>query len=309
MRSIAEIGRILALHFCLPSTPGFKKHPQFGRNAIYLGQVDQEIRWFIKAQAPSSCGEAAIAQSVDHLGLNLAPLLLLPYEGLALYPYIEPHATLEDMARDEPESALLALVMLARKCTDLEAVSPPPGLPVRRSLISFPVPGLEQVLDISPATQRLIRKIQASGLAPRLDTDPGPEPVFSHGDIKLDNIIMVDGLPRLIDWESACWSAPGSDCAALAAIALQVVIRADPSRPKTALPFEPGFAAAALIARTYLDRQCRSPVSGQRFAQLVATQLIHRAINEAMHKRELTERDHLLVDLAIDISANGIVDR
>lgn len=309
MRSIEEIGRILALQFDLPSTPSFRKHPQFGRNAIYLALVNHEVRWFIKAQAPSACGEAAIAQAVAPLDLNQPPVLLLPAEGLAVYPYIDPLATLEDMARAEPKSALVALVMLARKCVQLETISPPAGLPIRRSLISFPLPALEQVLDISPATQVLIQRIQASGLAPRLDTAPGPEPVFSHGDIKLDNIIMVGGQPRLIDWEAACWSAPGSDCAALAAIALQAVIRADPSRPETAVPFEPGFAAAALIARTYLDRQSRSGVSSQRFAQLVATQLIHRAVNEAMHKRELSERDQLLIDLAADITANGIVDR
>ncbi|MDO9053087.1 MAG: aminoglycoside phosphotransferase family protein [Gallionella sp.] len=306
----SQLGGVLAAELGLPGSLTFKRHPQSGRNRIYIVHATGGRRLFVKIHPAGEGNEATVNDAIAPLELGIPPLLTLPDFGLTVFEYIDPLPTLEDVARERPKAALVALSMLGERVACIEDIAVPPSVRRTQPLFDFPFPHVNQVIDISTAAQQFLTEIQEIGLAAMLDTMPSKRLVLGHGDIKLDNLVLSEGQPFLIDWEAATLVPPGTDCAALAGLALTVIARSDPSLPEIeSANFDSGFAAARLLAEIYFRRRSSDAVTARRFEQLVASFLIQRVLSECMYKQRPGRVDRLMVKIAQQILSQGLLHR
>ncbi len=289
-------------------------HPQNGRNRLYVAELLEGGRVLAKRGNPGAprCGECFAYAALGDSAFTLKPVALLPELRLCLLPYHDGADTLEHVALKDLATCLGHISKLAIEALALQDIVPPDGFAPPSGLIEMPRPRPDQLDDVSDAFRELLREAAAAGLLEGCTLPSGLRTVLAHGDIKLDNVLIVDASPVLIDFESVCRAPLGFDSAGFVALSLIAVIRVRRSadeleREKS--DFRAAFRNALPILtalRAFAGaREWRAP-DDREFSSMVAWHLLHRALSEAMHRRRATEGERLCLGLARAILANGL---
>jgi aminoglycoside phosphotransferase (APT) family kinase protein len=185
-----------------------------------------------------------------------------------------------------------ALEAAGRLLSDLHARREPAGR--QRSLTD----DADELVGYLPAAER-ISPVAAAGLAAgivrlRAVADPSAPTVASHGAFRLDQVLMTDGGPKLIDLDSYCWAEPARDIGNLLAYLRWRAIRRPSSKAATEA------IGAAFLAGYDTERR----VDAARVAVHQASSLLkiagrrYRAL--AMHEWEFVPA---LIDAALELLA------
>ncbi len=198
-------------------------HPQSGRHCLYVGQDEGGVRYLVKRTPPSAGGAAAETWFYGHLEPRFEyapkPLAVVEDQHVVVLEYLDGADSVSDMARRDPRAGLAGLVDAASPVARLHSLAPEgtdgplttttlaPLDPVPLDLWNSSSDGARTVIALLQGRTRLAE-------AYRSQREPGGPRTFVHGDIKVDNILYLDGRPYLIDWELAGIGTPTMDLGA-----------------------------------------------------------------------------------------------
>lgn len=267
-----------------------------------------------KRTSPGSgiCKECFAYAALGGRDFVLAPVALLPALHLCLLPYDPGAETLEHLAVRDLFACLDHITDLAIAALDLQDVELPGDLRGPPGLIDLPRPRPDQLEDVSDAFLELLADARAAGLTEECTLPESLRPVLSHGDIKLDNVLVSGDRPVLIDFESLCKAPVGFDAAGFVAMLLIAVIRVRRSPDeleRDKADFRSAFRRALPITAalsSYAAGRGWRPPGDEEFSRMVAWHLLHRALSEAMHRRRATDGGKLSLRLARAILSNGL---
>lgn len=306
MLSNAELLAFLRDHVGCDDRFSLRLHPQSGRNRLLLATSQTNgSQYFVKLQPFGQATEAEAISAVSGSPIVLRPLVACAAKGITVYPYLPQARDLNEVVKSEPRAVLAALALLARDLPLLERVEPPASLKERRLQFDLPYPQLGQILDCSQACLAVVEQVQNGQLRHAFDMPETSSPVFSHGDIKLDNVLLEDDRIWLIDWEAAALAPAGTDSATLAATAIIAIVRSAGSSASEDRPsLAQGIAAAQFIKACY--GRVGSPEGLSRFDSLLVRGIVQRVLGECSYKSAPHASDWLLLEIAEDISRHGL---
>lgn len=180
-------------------------HPQSGRNRLYLAKISGRDFAYIKQPnfAPGFVGECAAYRLLDKLDFVIRPLLNLDKLEILILPAIEGSRDLDHISRTDSLAAISALSLMGQHLNKLSELEYSQYYPERRQFISLPIPLIQQVSSTNFAIQSIVRHIQSENLITEEEVDliRCMPTTLSHGDLKLDNILLSGKNIFLIDWE------------------------------------------------------------------------------------------------------------
>lgn len=178
-----------------------EEHPRSGRNRIFRVQDPAGGRWLAKQCLTFPRAEARFyAGPATELDFALDALLVDADRELVVLPELG-----EFREALDPEEAVPLLAPVLARLHRIHQCSADPVPASARS----PFPTMDPVdvrlwEDSTPAARELIRRVQSSpGLsdALRLAAESPGTTAFIHGDLKVDNVLLVQDQLRVVDWE------------------------------------------------------------------------------------------------------------
>jgi hypothetical protein len=282
-------------------------HPQSGRNTLYLLHGNDGRSWLAKIDG----GQGESLECLAHLALGAtafakSPILVVAPARLCLFEFEHDAQTLEGVARSDLHQALEMILDLGTRALPMMRTPAPSQLLPRRALIDFPIPHAHQVLDASRGFLEVVRAAQDANLLSRIRFNSNSQMYFSHGDIKLDNILCSFAGPLLIDFDACCLAPAGADTAAFVGCMLVATIRAR----QTIADFRPALLHAAILLsrlRADLIAHDNPSIADADFDMMLAVYLIERALSEAHGRHTASPTDLLLIELARAIVEHGLL--
>jgi hypothetical protein len=278
-------------------------HPLSGRNRLCIARAMDGSQFFVKQS--NLAGHVHLA--AGKIGTNdfsVAPLAVSSSGRTAVYRYFPDAANLEEVAARDLDSTLRALLELGFRSMHFYSLEPSADLPGAASLVDYPFPTPAQVLDCSGGFRQILIEAQGRGLLERAAPAETPSLRLSHGDLKLDNILLLGARPALIDFELCCLAPVGSDTAGYVALMFVAGMRAGmfglegaamASRLATPVRMAEGLWRGL---KAYADLHSIDAPSPAEFDRMIARHLIERALTEAAPRRQMIDSDRLLLDLA-----------
>lgn len=288
---------------------GDRPHPRTGRHVLHLVDTDDGRMLLIKRGVAEHIGrEAAAGAVLRQFDFVRSPLAVSPCRRVAIYEYHREAEDLEAIARRNLDLALALLLELGIRMIALQSLTP--ALEPVPAFVDFPVPHYRQVQDASPGLIATLQEAQSRDLLRR--AAPGePLPLrFAHGDMKLDNILSVDGGALLIDCELCSLAPAGTDIAACAALMLAAAVHFEsftgaPEPEGRSLRRAMSHAGAlAIIFRGQAGDGAAA--SAPVFDRMIARALLDRAFKESGNRFDMAPSDGVLIDLADMVLTHGI---
>ena len=287
-------------------------HPRHGRNRLYV-VTGSDCSILVKQDNLRSLQsrECLAYHLLGETAFTQPPIFSVPELHLTAFRLDADCVTLEDLARTNLRLTLRLLEELAVHALALYDLEPVPALPPHRTMIDYPLPWLDQVQDTSASFRSLLIEAQKRDLLKRCVYEGPSQLHFSHGDLKLDNILLSEGRPRLIDFECCCTAPLGYDTAGLVGLMLIATMREHFAREsdETASDFRPAFAHAASVLRAFdafVSARKWEPPADPDQDRMLARFLIERALSEAMHRAVFTSSDGIYLDLAVAVLNHGL---
>lgn len=288
-------------------------HNQSGRNTLYTIGNDEISQLFVK-QGPPSRGiskECLFYENVEDHELLIKPILNIPEINLCVFRYINSLETYESISVFDYEQAVSDILSISIK--SLNFLKMQPFEHIGEQQIPFTLNRKDErfLFDVSMGFVDLIRFAEKYNLIERSDFDHKINLCFSHGDIKLDNMARINGVPILFDFENCCMAPYGFDAAGYVSSMCMATIRAAAASPDGKLvSFRNAIAAGQKTFEALNEYRCkgvRTKVDEELFSKMIARQLLYRAGSEAMHKNSVSDLDFVAIEVAKSILDRGII--
>ena len=173
-------------------------HPRHGRNRLYV-VTGSDCSILVKQDNLRSLQsrECLAYHLLGETAFTQPPIFSVPELHLTAFRLDADCVTLEDLARTNLRLTLRLLEELAVHALALYDLEPVPALPPHRTMIDYPLPWLDQVQDTSASFRSLLIEAQKRDLLKRCVYEGPSQLHFSHGDLKLDNILLTDRVNRV----------------------------------------------------------------------------------------------------------------
>ncbi len=309
-----RVARIVQHALSLPSPIRIGRHPQSGRNKLYVLRAPAGRAFLAKIDAlySETSMECAAHLAIGVQDFVAAPLLVLARAHLCTFELAPDAYDLEVSARADFLSTLEHLLSVGAKSLALMHVAVPTVAPRYQSLIDFPLPKTSQIVDASEGFRQTLRDAQQMNLLERARPQADYPTCFSHGDIKLSNIVEDRGRPMLIDFEACCESSVGADAAGFVGLMFVACIRARSSHlaaNQALADFRISLHYALELLdsyHAYLDRTGLVAPPDDEFDRMVARYLIERALSESFFRIRQTQSEQLMLEIASSILSHGL---
>ena len=284
-----------------------RQHPRTGRNTIFSCAIsaDEELIAKIDGLDQRRSGEIYAYRKLAGSALILPPVYVNDAAHLCVFKGRSGDQAAEILARENPADCLIAIMALALKTLSLGATRCDELDIVTDYLVDWPYPKLSQIIDCGPGFASALKMIQDMGLHHAVPCQGIYPAVFSHGDVKLNNILVRDGTAHLIDFELCCRSYPMRDIGALAGCILQIPIehrRALADGSVSGLAFTDALACVDALMRlavAHCDTHFPDCALGERhFYGSIVHFLLIRTLSEILQRGEMVDADRLTIDLA-----------
>lgn len=262
-----------------------------------------------QSNGKSNGGEAFAYEAIAGMPGLIEGVRSIAAHDISVVPFLPDAATLRDavlnglqdfFAPIHSMAASLGVLDVRRELVD--------RVPRRAVPFCFPVPECSQVLDCNVPLEELFRTIQEGGIVSQEAVDLVDDLPLAptHGDIKLDNVLLQGGDVFLIDWElfssgPAGWSI--ASCVGMVFFAATIASKEEtPS-------FSQMFAAAQKIFREYaelLDRHGLSSPSIPSFATMVQLYMLEQVASGLMFKRQLDPLDRAVIEVVKHIGQSQL---
>jgi hypothetical protein len=268
---------------------------------MFVCKLADERHYLVKQSACNEGpGEASAYEAIAGMPGLIDGVQSIASHDISVIPFLPDAVTLRDVVLNgqadffEPIRLVAASLGAVDLRRDLLA-----QFPARSAPFSFPEPECRQVLDCNPALEELFRIVQDGNVVSREAVEAVDDLPLAptHGDVKLDNVLLHGTHVVLIDWElfsraPAGWSI--ASCVGMLFFAAAIT-----PNDKTP-PLRDVFEAAHDVYRCYasmLDREGLPAPAVESFSTMVQVYMLEQIASGAMFKAQLDALDLALLEI------------
>lgn len=254
-------------------------------------------------------GEACAYEAITGMPGLIEGVRSITAHDVSVIPFLPDAATLRDAVLNGLQGFFEPIFSVAASlgALDVHRVLVD-RVPKRAVPFCFPEPDCSQVLDCNAPLEELFRTIQEGGIVSQEAVDLVDDLPLAptHGDTKLDNVLLQGSDVFIIDWEllssaPAGWSI--ASCVGMVFFAATIASKEEtPS-------FSQMFEAAQKIFREYselLDRHGLSSPSIPSFATMVQLYMLEQVASGLMFKRQLDPLDRAVIEIVKHIGQSKL---
>lgn len=289
-------------------------HSRAGRNKMYMISAGPNNQFLLK-QSVSKRGQIGEANAYEILSrhkssaLCVEPIFVSPKINTVCIPYFDDEQTLEEISKKGLRKILPKVDQLVKKISENLIFEPCDKAFELSKCSLFPVPHLRTLNFLNVGTLSLLHETQRETLISlqRKMSLVDLDFCLAHGDIKFDNVLVVDGAPVFIDWELAHFAPVGWDISALFACTLMTWIQSKPE-PDEFVEFSELIELSARWLRDLnksLLKARKLPVTSYQFSTMAALSLLNQILHLLSHRNEIGLAETQGIKLVKLISEDG----
>lgn len=279
---------------------------------MFVCELADGRRFLVKqASNRTGSGEASAYEAISDLPGLIQGIRPLATHDIAVIPFLPDAVSLKDAIAEGWTDFCATIRQVATCLAALDVRRALPRLSSRAAPFDFPYPECSQVLDCSAAMEELFAIVQDRALVAAesvgaVDALPSAP---THGDVKLDNILLQGADVFLVDWELFSSAPAGWSIASCVGMLFFALAAAPEGAGAKAPAFSDLFEAAGAIYCDYvelLEHHVLPSPDVEAFSTMVQLYMLEQIASGAMFKRKLDPIDLALIEVVERINRNRL---